>query len=120
MYLALRGAGSDRLPAGATHVLRPAQTALPGLYAGCDVWLFGSRRDSFGLPVLEAMACRTPVVAVPIGAAPELLADGGGELLTSADPAAMAAKVNAFLGGRLDEAALAAAVRPELRRQKAG
>jgi glycosyltransferase involved in cell wall biosynthesis len=78
------------LPAGASHVLRPAQSALPGLYAACDVWLFGSRRDSFGLPVLEAMACRTPVVAVPIGAAPELLADGGGELLTSADPAAMA------------------------------
>ena len=35
-----------------------------------------------------------------------------------ADPAAMAAKVNAFLGGQLDEAALATAVRPELHRQK--
>jgi hypothetical protein len=36
-----------------------------------------------------------------------------------ADPAATAARVNAFLGGCLDEAAMAAAVDPKLRRQRA-
>ncbi|MEY2688437.1 MAG: hypothetical protein RL375_2635 [Pseudomonadota bacterium] len=87
------------LPAGARHVLRPAQAALPQLYADCDVWLFGSRRDSFGLPVLEALACRTPVVAVPVGAAPELLAQGGGVLLDRADPAAMARALLALCTG---------------------
>lgn len=35
-----------------------------------------------------------------------------------ADPAAIAVKVNAFLGGDLDEAAMAAAVAPELRHQR--
>jgi hypothetical protein len=35
-----------------------------------------------------------------------------------ADPAGTAAKINAFLGGGLDEAAMAAAVDPKLRRQK--
>lgn len=78
------------LPAGADFVHRPAQPLIPGLYAACDAWLFGSRLDSFGLPILEAMACRTPVVGVPIGAAPELLSTGGGVLLSEATAEAMA------------------------------
>lgn len=71
------------LPAGTTFVYRPQQSQLAGLYARCDVWLFSSRLESFGLPILEAMACRTPVVGVPIGAAPELLGDGAGVLLAA-------------------------------------
>lgn len=78
------------LPLGAHYIQRPNQDALAQLYAQCDVWLFGSRLDSFGLPILEAMACRTPVVGVPIGAAPELLQEGGGELVPSESPQAMA------------------------------
>lgn len=71
------------LPAGTSFVHRPRQDQLASLYARCDVWLFSSRHESFGLPILEAMACRTPVVGVPIGAAPELLGDGAGVLLTA-------------------------------------
>ena len=78
------------LPEGTEYFRQPAQELLPGLYARCDAWLFGSRRDSFGLPLLEAMACRTPVIAVPVGAAPDLLAGGNGHLLTVATPEAMA------------------------------
>ena len=78
------------LPAGAQFVHRPAQQLLPSLYARCDAWLFGSRLDSFGLPILEAMACRTPVIGVPVGAAPDLLATGGGMLLPDASPETMA------------------------------
>lgn len=78
------------LPAGAEFVHQPAQALIPGLYAACDAWLFGSRLDSFGLPILEAMACRTPVVGVPIGAAPDLLSTGGGVLLSEATAEAMA------------------------------
>jgi glycosyltransferase involved in cell wall biosynthesis len=79
------------LPAGAEFIHRPRQDLLPSLYARCDAWLFGSRLDSFGLPILEAMACRTPVIGVPVGAAPELLGSGGGLLLTDAAPETMAA-----------------------------
>ena len=78
------------LPVGAEFVHLPAQHRIPSLYAQCDAWLFGSRLDSFGLPILEAMACRTPVVGVPIGAAPDLLSAGGGVLLSEATPEAMA------------------------------
>lgn len=81
---------SQALPEGTNYIQRPAQNILASLYAQCDVWLFGSRLDSFGLPILEAMACRTPVIGVPIGAAPELLASGGGVLVQGESPQAMA------------------------------
>ncbi len=73
------------LPAGTRYVHRPEQGQLAQLYASCDAWLFASRVDSFGLPILEAMACRTPVIGVPVGAAPELLADGTGMLVGTLD-----------------------------------
>jgi glycosyltransferase involved in cell wall biosynthesis len=77
------------LPAGSSFTLRPAQDRLKDLYAACDAWLFGSRCEGFGLPILEAMACRTPVIATPAGAAPELLKSGGGLLVRPEDPADM-------------------------------
>jgi glycosyltransferase involved in cell wall biosynthesis len=78
------------LPEGATYVHRPGQQELRIHYASCDYWLFGSRLDSFGLPILEAMACRTPVIGVPIGAAPDLIAKGGGVLVQKESAQAMA------------------------------
>ena len=73
--------GGVPLPAGTVYHRRPAQHDLAGIYASCDAWLFATRVDSFGLPLLEAMACRTPVVGLPVGAAPELLVDGAGVLV---------------------------------------
>jgi len=84
------------LPPGTRFVHRPAQDRIASLYASCDAWLFPSRRDSFGLPILEAMACRTPVIGVPVGAAPELLADGAGVLVPPEAPEAMAAAIVAL------------------------
>jgi glycosyltransferase involved in cell wall biosynthesis len=36
------------------------------------------------------MACRTPVIATPAGAAPELVLESGGRLVAHEDPAGMA------------------------------
>ncbi|MBC7618030.1 MAG: glycosyltransferase family 4 protein [Candidatus Saccharibacteria bacterium] len=77
------------LPPQTQFFHRPEQNALREHYAACDVWLFGSRLDSFGLPILEAMACRTPVIGVPVGAAPDLIAGGGGVLVPGESPQAM-------------------------------
>lgn len=86
------------LPEGALFYQLPAPSELKHLYSRCDAWLFGSRAEGFGLPVLEAMACRTPVLAMPAGAAPELLAGGGGMLVSSQSPEAMADAVAQVAG----------------------
>jgi glycosyltransferase involved in cell wall biosynthesis len=40
--------------------------ALTGAYASADVLVFPSRTDTFGLVMLEALACGTPVAAYPV------------------------------------------------------
>lgn len=41
-------------------------TELAGCYAGADVFVFPSRTDTFGLVMIEALACGTPVAAYPV------------------------------------------------------
>ncbi len=79
-----------QLPPNTEYVFSPPQNQLKEFYAKCDAWLFGSRLEGFGLPILEAMACRTPVIGTPTGAAPELLTEGAGLLVKSEDPEDMA------------------------------
>jgi len=52
-------------------------TDLAGLYAGAEVSVLPSLEEGFGLPVLEAMACGTPVIASNIGSLPEVIGDAG-------------------------------------------
>ena len=40
--------------------------ALAGAYTRADVFVFPSRTDTFGLVMIEAMACGTPVAAYPV------------------------------------------------------
>lgn len=81
---------SHPVPEGTRFTLLPDSSALREIYAQCDAWLVPSRSEGFGLPILEAMACRTPVIATPTGAAPELVGQGGGILVEHEDPRAMA------------------------------
>lgn len=48
---------------------------LPSLYAGAEALVFPSLVEGFGLPVLEAMACGTPVVASAHSAMSEITGD---------------------------------------------
>ena len=82
---------------GVRYEANPPQRRIAALYASCDVWLSASRAEGFGLPVLEAMACRTPVIATPTGAAPQLVADGGGILVPHDDAPAMAEAIKRVL-----------------------
>jgi glycosyltransferase involved in cell wall biosynthesis len=51
--------------------------AVERLYRDADLLVFPSLTESFGFPVLEAMASRLPVVASRIGSTVELLGSGG-------------------------------------------
>lgn len=50
---------------------------LPPLYRQATALLFPSRFEGFGLPVLEAMACGTPVITSNKASLPEIVGDGG-------------------------------------------
>lgn len=78
------------LPQDTSLLVTPPQPRIAEFYRSCDAYLFGSRCEGFGLPILEAMACRTPVIGTPAGAAPELIAEGGGILVRPEDPQSMA------------------------------
>ena len=52
-------------------------SGLPALYSGADIFILPSFDEGFGLPVLEAMACGTPVAASTQGALPEVIGDAG-------------------------------------------
>jgi glycosyltransferase involved in cell wall biosynthesis len=56
---------------------------LPGLYVGAEALIMPSLYEGFGLPVLEAMASGTPVVAADRAALPEVA--GGAALLFDPD-----------------------------------
>lgn len=50
--------------------------ALAALYSGADVLLATSMGEGFGIPVVEAQACGTPVIVSNFTAQPELCGDG--------------------------------------------
>ncbi len=49
--------------------------ALARAYAGADVFVFPSLTDTFGLVLLEALACGTPIAAFPVTGPIDMLAD---------------------------------------------
>ena len=51
-------------------------TDLPAVFSGAFAFLYPSLRESFGIPMLEAMACGTPVITSDISAIPEVAGDG--------------------------------------------
>jgi glycosyltransferase involved in cell wall biosynthesis len=90
------------------------ETRLPALYRSAEALAFASLYEGFGLPLLEAMACGTPVVTSNTTAMPEI---AGGAALT-VDPTSVAQIADAmkrivgdtFLRRRLREEGLARAV----------
>ncbi|CAB3773331.1 glycosyltransferase family 4 protein [Paraburkholderia humisilvae] len=54
-----------------------SQPELAKVYAAADVFVFPSRTDTFGLVLLEALACGTPVAAYPVTGPIDVLGDGG-------------------------------------------
>lgn len=64
------------LPEGAEYIQSPTPTQLRKLYSNATLFLFPSWREGWGLPVLEAMACKTGVVTTNVGFIPDYAENG--------------------------------------------
>jgi glycosyltransferase involved in cell wall biosynthesis len=63
------------------HIVLPgyiSQKDLPAVYSMAAVFLYPSLRESFGLPILEAMACGTPVITSNCSSMPEVAGPAAG------------------------------------------
>ena len=70
---------------------------LPALLSGASLFVFPSLYEGFGLPVLEAMACGTPVVCSNISSLPEVAGDAA-LLVDPLDVEELAAAMERVLG----------------------
>ncbi len=61
--------------------------ALARAYAGADVFVFPSRTDTFGLVMIEALACGTPVAAFPVSGPVDVLDPRSGAMAEDLDAA---------------------------------
>ncbi len=88
------------------HLGAVPDALLPGLYAGAEAFALPSLYEGFGLPVLEAMACGTPVIAADATALPDTA--GGAARLAPPEGEAFADAIRAVLGSQAAQARLRA------------
>jgi glycosyltransferase involved in cell wall biosynthesis len=81
---------------------------IASLYRGASALIVTSRAEGFGLPVLEAFACGTPVVAFDNTSLPEVVGDAG-LLVADGDVEALASAVREVLTDPASAADLARA-----------
>lgn len=72
---------ADKMPRWVDYLLTPTEARIAEIYGSCSAWLFTSDEEGFGLPILEAMASGTPVIATPAGAAPQIVTEDNGALV---------------------------------------
>ena len=80
------GDGPDRarleaMASGARFLGTRTGPALAALYAACDVFVFPSLTDTFGIVLLEALACGTPVAAYPVTGPLDVIGETGAGVL---------------------------------------
>lgn len=82
----------------------------PGYYSNADLYLCPTTKASFGVTLLEAMACGTPQAVSDITGFRELVGEGREALLIAKDdPSAWAAAIVALLGDERRREAMGAA-----------
>jgi len=85
-----------------------AEEDLPLLYNLAELYVTPSPYEGFGFPLLEAMACGTPVVYADAGSLPEI-AGGAGVPVAPGNPVALAAGLLSLLRDKDRQASLRAA-----------
>ena len=76
--------------------------ALVECYCSADIFVYASKYESFGQPILEAAAAGLPVISTPVGIARELIRDGEtGYLVEFDNPSMLADRVKVLLDERV-------------------
>ena len=81
---------------------------LPAVYSGASVFVSPSPLEGFGFPVLEAMACGTPVIIVNAGSLPEVAGEAALSVQPG-NPGAMSAAIERLAGDQEFAASLVSA-----------
>jgi len=100
-YHLLLVGGGDALPRHPQLSFMPFrrdQRALAGVLASCDLLVHPGDCETFGLIVLEAMACGLPVVGTDGGGVAELVDETTGLLARPDDAASLAGAIEAMYG----------------------
>jgi glycosyltransferase involved in cell wall biosynthesis len=88
------------------------------LLHGCSLFVLPSRAESFGIALVEAMACGRPVIGTRVGGMPEIVCDGrDGLLVDSDDPAGLAIAMERLLADPAAAEAMGARARETVRRR---
>jgi alpha-1,6-mannosyltransferase len=112
-HLLLIGGKRRARPAGNVTMIpyRRNSLELAQWIASADALVHAGTKETFGLVVLEAMACGRPVVAARAGAFPEFVDDSVGVLADPESGASMAAAIASLYERDLDAVGLAARAR---------
>jgi alpha-1,6-mannosyltransferase len=116
-HLLLIGGEHEARPQSNVTMLpyRRDSVELAGWIASADALVHAGTKETFGLVILEAMACGRPVVAARAGAFPEFIDDTVGIMAEPHDAGSMAEAIAALYDRDLD--ALGAAARERVLRQ---
>lgn len=112
-HLLLIGGEHGRRPAANVTMIpyRRDSQELARWIASADALVHAGTKETFGLVILEAMACGRPVVAARAGAFPELIDESVGVLAEPNDPASMAEAIEALYERDLEARGAAARAR---------
>jgi glycosyltransferase involved in cell wall biosynthesis len=96
-----------------------ARGDLPGVLAAADLFASPSRREGFGVAIVEALATGLPVVATRSGGPEDIVGDGDGVLVDPGSADALAAGIAEAIGrlDSFDAAGIAARARERFSRQ---
>ncbi|HEY6453471.1 MAG TPA: glycosyltransferase [Steroidobacteraceae bacterium] len=112
-HLLLIGGGREAHPSHNITVLpyRRDSLELAQWLASADALVHAGSSETFGLVIVEAMACGRPVVGVRAGAVPELVIDSVGELAAPDNAPSLARAIRRLYDRDLDQLGAAARAR---------